>query len=113
MKVIIVGAGIGGLTTALFLHRRAIPCEIYEQASEVREVGVGINTLPPAIQELEGLGLLPVLDRTGIRTRELIYLNRLGQEVWREPRGIDAGHPVPQFSIHRGRLQKLIYVAVV
>jgi 2-polyprenyl-6-methoxyphenol hydroxylase-like FAD-dependent oxidoreductase len=113
MKVIIVGAGIGGLTTALFLHRRAIPCEIYEQASEVREVGVGINTLPPAIQELEGLGLLPALDRTGIRTRELIYLNRLGQEVWREPRGMDAGHPVPQFSIHRGRLQKLIYDAVV
>ena len=52
MKVIIVGAGIGGLTTALFLHRRAIACEIYEQASEVREVGVGINTLPPAIHEL-------------------------------------------------------------
>jgi 5-methylphenazine-1-carboxylate 1-monooxygenase len=113
MKVIIVGAGIGGLTTALFLHQRGIPCEIYEQASQVREVGVGINTLPPAIKELETLGLLPALDATGIRTRELIYLNRLGQEVWREPRGLDAGHPVPQFSIHRGRLQKLICDAAI
>ena len=105
MKVIIVGAGIGGLTTALFLHQRGMFCEIYEQASQVREVGVGINTLPPAIKELEGLGLLPALDATGIRTRELIYLNRLGQEVWREPPGLDAGQPVPQFCIHRGRRQ--------
>ncbi|MEM8753498.1 MAG: FAD-dependent monooxygenase, partial [Pseudomonadota bacterium] len=49
----------------------------------------------------------------GIATRELIYLNRQGQEVWRELRGRDAGHPVPQFSIHRGRLQKTLYDAVV
>jgi 2-polyprenyl-6-methoxyphenol hydroxylase-like FAD-dependent oxidoreductase len=113
MKVIIVGAGIGGLTTALLLHQRGLRAEIYEQASEVREAGVGINTLPHAIRELADLGLLPALDGAGIRTRELIYLNRLGQEVWREPRGMDAGHAVPQFSIHRGRLQKLICDAVI
>ncbi|MEW5421779.1 flavin-dependent oxidoreductase [Amorphus sp. 3PC139-8] len=113
MKVIIVGAGIGGLTAALMLHRRGIPVEVYEQSSEVREVGVGINTLPHAIGELAEIGLLPALDRVGVRTRELFYYNRYGQEVWREPRGIDAGHPVPQFSIHRGRLQKVIYDALI
>ncbi len=43
---------------------------------------------------------------------ELYYLNRHGQEVWREPRGLDAGHDVPQFSIHRGRLQSVIHRAV-
>ena len=52
MRVIIVGAGIGGLATALMLHRRGIRAEIYEQAAEVREVGVGINTLPHAVREL-------------------------------------------------------------
>jgi 2-polyprenyl-6-methoxyphenol hydroxylase-like FAD-dependent oxidoreductase len=31
----------------------------------------------------------------------------------REPRGIDAGHPVPQFSIHRGRLQGVLHQAVI
>ncbi|MCW4115238.1 flavin-dependent oxidoreductase [Aurantimonas sp. MSK8Z-1] len=113
MKVIIVGAGIGGLTTALMLHRRGIRAEIYEQSSAVREVGVGINTLPHAIRELAEIGLLPALDNTGIRTRELFYYNRQGQEVWREMRGVDAGHPVPQFSIHRGRLQKVIHDAVI
>jgi 2-polyprenyl-6-methoxyphenol hydroxylase-like FAD-dependent oxidoreductase len=113
VKVIIAGAGIGGLTLALMLHRRGISCAIYEQASEVREVGVGINTLPHAIKELADLGLLPALDAAGIRTHELLYMNRSGQTVWREPRGLAAGFDVPQFSIHRGRLQKLIHAAVV
>ena len=113
MTVIIAGAGIGGLTTALMLHARGIPAIVYEQAPQVREVGVGINTLPHAIAELSELGLLPALDRVGIRTSELIYLNRLGQEVWREARGLDAGHEHPQFSIHRGRLQKVIHDAVL
>ena len=52
------------------------------------------------------------LDDVAIRTHELYYLNRHGQEVWREARGIDAGHDVPQFSIHRGRLQSVIHRAV-
>ncbi|AXK83585.1 flavin-dependent oxidoreductase [Pseudolabrys taiwanensis] len=112
MKAIIVGGGIGGLTTALMLHARGIDCEIFEQSEQVRELGVGINTLPHAIKELADLGLLPALDRVGIRTHELFYMNRTGQEIWREPRGTEAGFEYPQFSIHRGRLQAVIYQAV-
>lgn len=113
MKVIVAGAGIGGLVTALMLHARGIACEVYEQAETVRELGVGINVLPHAIAELDRLGLLPQLDAIGIRTRELIYATAAGQPVWQEPRGIDAGFEVPQFSIHRGRLQGAIYQAVL
>src|SRR5246127_4706299 len=111
MKAIIVGGGVGGLTAALMLHARGIDCEVYEQAEAVRELGVGINTLPHAIKELAELGLLERLDAVGIRTYELFYTNRFGQEIWREPRGLDAGYDVPQFSIHRGRLQGVIYQA--
>lgn len=113
MAVLIAGAGIGGLTTALMLHARGIPVQVIEASRQVREVGVGINVLPHAIRELDGLGLLPVLDSVAIRTRELRYLTRAGQEVWREPRGLDAGHEVPQFSVHRGRLQNMLYQAVL
>jgi 2-polyprenyl-6-methoxyphenol hydroxylase-like FAD-dependent oxidoreductase len=112
MKAIIIGGGIGGLTTALMLHARQIECELYEQTDTIRELGVGINTLPHAIKELAELGLLDGLDAVGIRTYELIYTNRFGQEVWHEPRGTDAGYEYPQFSIHRGRLQGVIYNAV-
>jgi 2-polyprenyl-6-methoxyphenol hydroxylase-like FAD-dependent oxidoreductase len=112
MKVIIIGGGIGGLTTALMLHARGIACEVFEQSDAIRELGVGINTLPHAIKELKELGLLERLDAVGVRTYELIYTNRFGQEIWREPRGLDAGYDVPQFSIHRGRLQGVIHQAV-
>jgi 2-polyprenyl-6-methoxyphenol hydroxylase-like FAD-dependent oxidoreductase len=112
MHVLIVGGGVGGLATALSLHDAGIACTVFEQVRELRELGVGINTLPHAIKELAALGLLPALDRTGIRTRELIYANRLGQVVWRELRGTDAGFDAPQFSIHRGKLHGVLLAAV-
>lgn len=112
MHVLIIGGGIGGLATALSLHDVGIGCTVFEQVREVRELGVGINTLPHAIKELAALGLLPALDRAGIRTRELIYANRFGQVVWRELRGTDAGFDTPQFSIHRGKLHTVLLDAV-
>lgn len=112
-RVLIAGAGVGGLTLALMLHARGISCRIYEQASAIREVGAGINALPHAIKELATLGLIPALDAVAIRTSELYYMNRTGQVVWREPRGIAAGFDVPQYSIHRGRLQVVLYKAVL
>lgn len=53
MKALIAGAGIGGLTTALFLHRAGIEVEIFERADAVRELGVGINRPPPPISATE------------------------------------------------------------
>jgi 2-polyprenyl-6-methoxyphenol hydroxylase-like FAD-dependent oxidoreductase len=108
MHVLIVGGGIGGVAAALTLHRAGIGATVFEQVREMRELGVGINTLPHAIKELAGLGLLPALDRAGIRTRELIYTNRFGQVVWHELRGTDAGYDTPQFSIHRGKLHTVL-----
>lgn len=113
MKAIVVGGGIGGLTAALSLHEQGIDAHVYEQSRTIKELGVGINTLPHAIKELAALGLLEQLDTIGIRTHELIYTNRFGQEVWRDLRGTDAGYEYPQFSIHRGKLQRVLLDAVI
>lgn len=113
MKALIIGGGIGGLTTALMLHAHGIKSEVFEQSSEVGELGVGINTLPHAIKELASLGLLEELDRVAVQTNELTYANRFGQTIWQEPRGLEAGYDYPQFSIHRGKLQRVLYTAVV
>lgn len=112
MKALVIGGGVGGLATALCLHEKGIDVELFERSREIRELGVGINTLPHAIKELAALGLLDRLDAVGIRTFELIYTNRFGQEIWREPRGLDAGYEFPQFSIHRGKLQGVLHEAV-
>jgi 2-polyprenyl-6-methoxyphenol hydroxylase-like FAD-dependent oxidoreductase len=113
VKAIIVGGGIGGLATALMLHDRGIEAEVYERSAEIREMGVGINTLPHAIKELANIGLLDELDRVAIRTYELTYQNRHGQTIWHELRGTHAGLDMPQFSIHRGRLQGVLRDAVI
>jgi 2-polyprenyl-6-methoxyphenol hydroxylase-like FAD-dependent oxidoreductase len=109
MNVLIAGGGVGGLALALMLHQRGIACTVLEAAPAVKPLGVGINTLPHAIRELAALDLLPALDAVAIRTRELRYLNRFGQEIWKEPRGVWAGHEVPQFSIHRGHLHQVLW----
>lgn len=109
MRALIVGGGIGGLTAALTLSRAGIEVELCERSRSIQELGVGINTLPHAIKELADLGLLEALDATAIRTSELIYKNSHGQEILRQTRGLDAGYDYPQFSIHRGKLQRTIH----
>jgi 2-polyprenyl-6-methoxyphenol hydroxylase-like FAD-dependent oxidoreductase len=51
----------------------------------------------------------PALAATGTETRELRYANRHGQTIWADPRGRHAGLPWPQFSIHRGELQMILF----
>ncbi len=108
MTVLIAGAGIGGLTLALSLHSVGIKARVFEAVSEIRPLGVGINLQPHAIREFEALGLLPQLDKIGLRTKEVAYFSSHGQKIWNEPRGKYAGYNWPQFSIHRGKVQMLL-----
>jgi 2-polyprenyl-6-methoxyphenol hydroxylase-like FAD-dependent oxidoreductase len=108
MRVVIVGAGIGGLTLALSLHAAGVEAQVHEAVAELKPLGVGINLLPHAVRELTELGLGEALAELGVVTEALIYANRHGQEIWREPRGRFAGYDWPQYSIHRGRLQMLL-----
>lgn len=110
--VIVVGAGVGGLTLALALHARGIGCRVYEQAAEIAPLGVGINVLPHATAELERLGLLPALEACAVTTKEAGFFNRFGQHVYSEPVGRYAGHAAPQLSIHRGDLQGVLLAEV-
>ena len=109
--VIIIGAGIGGLTLALTLHRSGIPCRVYEAAPEVKGLGLGINILPHATRELAELGLEDALAAVAVTTREAVFYNRFGQLVHSEPLGRHAGYDWPQFSIHRGDLQAVLLAA--
>lgn len=108
MRVLIVGAGIGGLTTALSLHAAGIDVQVIDRVPRLRPLGVGINLLPHATGILADLGLHDALAARAVATSELVHYDRFGNEIWREPRGVAAGHPWPQYSVHRGRLQSLL-----
>lgn len=111
-EVLIIGAGIGGLTLALSLHQVGVSCRIYEAVPELRPLGVGINLMPHAVRELDELGLIPALDAVGVRTGESVFYTQHGQLVFQEPAGTAAGYPWPQYSIHRGDLQTVLLRAV-
>ncbi|QZY51706.1 flavin-dependent oxidoreductase [Leucobacter tenebrionis] len=106
MKIIIVGAGIGGLITALSLEAAGFTdITVAERTPEIRGLGVGVNLLPHAVRELTELGVADRIAALGVEPGTLSYFNRQGQPIWSEPRGRDAGYEWPQLSVHRGRLQ--------
>jgi 5-methylphenazine-1-carboxylate 1-monooxygenase len=109
--IIIVGAGVGGLTLGLALHQAGIPCRIFESVPDIKAIGVGINLLPHATKELAALGLEAQLSRVAIETSDATFFNRFGQLIYQEPLGRAAGYAHPQFSIHRGDLQMVLLEA--
>jgi 5-methylphenazine-1-carboxylate 1-monooxygenase len=114
MSILIAGGGIGGLAAALSLHAAGLhEVQVLEAATEIRQVGVGVNLPPHAVRELTELGLGEALAQHGIPTSELSYYDRRGKLIWAEPRGLGAGYRWPQYSIHRGRLQQILFDAVV
>ena len=65
--VIVVGAGIGGLSCALALRQRGIDVEVYEQAPELREIGAGVQISANGTRVLRALGLEAALDAWAVR----------------------------------------------
>jgi 2-polyprenyl-6-methoxyphenol hydroxylase-like FAD-dependent oxidoreductase len=112
IEIVIIGAGIAGLCTALFLEQHGIHAEIYESADTLGEEGAGLNIQPVAVALLARIGLLEQLERVSVAPRELRLMNVHGQEIWTESRGRHAGSEFPQLSIHRAHLHQVLLEAV-
>jgi 2-polyprenyl-6-methoxyphenol hydroxylase-like FAD-dependent oxidoreductase len=112
--VLIAGGGIGGLATALTLHQIGVPCLIFETVDDLRPLGVGINLQPNAVRELYDLGLDDRdLEQVGVRCREWALVGLNGNDIYSEPRGLEAGYHWPQYSVHRGEFHMLLYRSVL
>jgi salicylate hydroxylase len=83
-QVLIVGGGIGGLTTALALERQGIASQVIEQAAEFKEIGAGIQIGPNAFWMLEHLDLVAPVSALAVFPNNLIMRDSMtGEEVTR------------------------------
>ena len=113
MTVLVAGGGIAGIAMALTCHQIGVPVKVFESANQILPLGVGINLQPNAVRELYDLGLSASLNQIGIQTREWALVGRNGNDIWAEPRGLLAGYDWPQYSVHRGKLQMMMYRAAL
>jgi 2-polyprenyl-6-methoxyphenol hydroxylase-like FAD-dependent oxidoreductase len=111
-RVLIVGAGIGGLVLALELHAIGRDCVVFEAAPSIESLGVGLNLQPYAVMPLHRLGLAAALREASLQPAGCIYSSRRGQILYREPLGLIAGFTCPQYSIHRASLHDILLGAV-
>lgn len=98
---------------ALTCHQIGVQAVVLESSRTIAPLGVGINLQPNAIRELFELGFENELDDIGIEATEWALVARGGNDVWAEPRGRAAGYRWPQYSVHRGELQMLLYRTVL
>lgn len=113
-RALIVGAGIGGLSTALSLHAAGVRdgVTVVDASERLLPLGAGINLQPHAVRELTELGLGERLAAVSAEPRELLLADRHGNTVTAHPRGRSAGYRWPQLSVHRGELQRILLEAV-
>lgn len=115
-KVVIAGAGIGGLAAALSLLQRGIDVEIHEQADEFREVGAGIQIGPNGSRVLLAMGLGPRLEgRVSEAAAKEVRLWNTGQKWPLFDLGEDCVRRfgAPYWLVHRGDLHAALAEAVL
>lgn len=115
MKAIVAGGGIGGLTAALCLNHFGWDVQVLEAASELGEVGAGIQLSPNAMKVYRALGLDHALDVVGFRPEALeIRMGLSGMGLVRAPLGrpAEARWGAPYLHIHRADLVRVLAEAL-
>lgn len=109
IRVAVVGAGISGLAVAAALSRVGVDCQVYEQASELLEVGAGIQIAPNASRLLHRLGLAGYLRRVAVEP-EALTMRRWddGTVLMRNTLGAECERlfGAPYYAVHRAHLHQ-------
>jgi 2-polyprenyl-6-methoxyphenol hydroxylase-like FAD-dependent oxidoreductase len=113
MKVIIAGAGVGGLTTALALRQAGIEAQVYEQTPDLRQVGAGLHLWTNAVRVLQGLGVADTLERHASVMRVAEFRTSSGRLLASWPQAeISRENGAPTLQISREELSKVLSEAV-
>jgi 2-polyprenyl-6-methoxyphenol hydroxylase-like FAD-dependent oxidoreductase len=80
-RIALIGGGIGGLTAAIALHRRGFEPVVFEQASELKEVGAGIQITPNSTKILRAIGLDDAVRKRGFEPGFMLTRDMTSGEV--------------------------------
>jgi 6-hydroxynicotinate 3-monooxygenase len=115
MRIAIIGAGMGGLACAAALRRTGADVVVFEQATEFRRIGAGIQMTPNAVKALRGLGLEDKLRAVGF---EAAVGHNRQFHTGRVTNVIELGSQIiercgaPLLTLHRGDLHSILLSAM-
>ncbi|MBH1971548.1 FAD-binding monooxygenase [Moraxellaceae bacterium AER2_44_116] len=115
MRILIAGAGIGGLTAALTLLNKGFDVAIYERSLQLEEVGAGIQIGPNGTKVLYALGLGAALAQAAFKPQAAeMRLGDSGRVIFSLPLGesIEKRYHSPYLNIHRADLHRILVDAV-
>lgn len=109
MEIAIIGAGIGGLTTALTLKQNGQKVTIYESADEIKSVGAGILLASNAMQVFKKLGVHKKIENAGsiisnIKTTDAQLNTLYAVELSK----FEKKYGASSVAIHRADLHKIL-----
>jgi salicylate hydroxylase len=115
LPVVIAGAGVAGLVTALSLHQRGISFHVYEQVGQLAEVGAGLQLSPNGTRVLINLGLENAMRQVVCEAERKEVRHGLSGQTWKL---FDLGQDcrdrfgAPYWFVHRGDLQQVLLSAL-
>lgn len=112
VRVVIVGAGIGGLTTAIAMRARGIDARVYEQAGELKALGAGVSIAPNGSRMLTRLGLGDQLKAVAGPLSRYVFRTWQGEPIAGEPSSLSFGDPARTWFLHRGEFQRVLSEAL-
>jgi 2-polyprenyl-6-methoxyphenol hydroxylase-like FAD-dependent oxidoreductase len=107
--VSIIGAGIGGLTTAVTLKQKGLNVTVYEASAEIKPVGAGIILANNAMQVFQKLGIHTKIEKAG---NKISYMRITDTQLTKisvvDLTEYEKKYGVHNIAIHRGELQKIL-----
>ncbi len=114
-RVIVIGAGIGGIAAAAALRKLGVEVAVYERASDLGEVGAGVQIGPNGVKVLRALGLDPGLEGLAFEPTEIVSVDwQTASQRFRQPlRAIAAKQfGAPYITAHRADVHRLLRAKV-
>jgi salicylate hydroxylase len=111
VKILIAGAGIGGLTTAACLLQEGYNVEVYEQAPKLGEIGAGIQCSAPAVKVFKHIGVADEIDKVGVKPKAFEFkLFDTGELLHKVPLAEQhlQMHGAAYYHIHRSDLHQIL-----